>query len=660
MQPNTQAGFKRLLHFAAVLDRLHKTGLVDSIGNSESLLNSLQKIGSIDQGLQYKANAFVHKIPFLDLNQINIDHARLTRVCDPTAIHSANYAAVMAFGDIIWVVSDKPAAPVFRQKIAELVSPLTPIVVTSDKEVVMKVAEQARAAFKIFKDSSFISPEPREYPSKPEEETVVAPLVRPVRPEHSAVVGQVEQLEATEQTTDQPAEGVVQPIGDDAPARRTVSLNRPITASQDLPEAPALPAEPVVYPDQNSEQSAYRTPNRTYQVSRETPALPSDIAKKFTDCLKKIDRECATAGKTLVQTLTIMAYGIGADKIFFTPNEGANGMAEVALRLHGVTIPLGTIKMNTYPALSATIRDVHSMGKDIFSEPTSGQMVVRFQTNGQKYAFESSCIAVGYGTGTFLESYTLNLSTPSVDTAQNFIEDNNLSSLKLGRGIMVIGSPTLVVRQSFFEHLTKIADVPGSRVGVIGLPGADGVKFSPHVKSDEPYDKFIARAANMGVDKLFIGKLTADALQGLVGLGSSSCVAVGVDAASMAHLFQQVVAGLGSQLLVDVVSHIMFVDSVPLLCSCSQSNQPIGCESCGYSGFSENTLVVDKLSITAGTMQAILKKSGAQNLKLLDVHKASCMPYVKELFLKRRLTKEDVIRLLHGDQDLLNSDWFVV
>jgi len=146
MQTTTQVALRRLLHFAAVWDLTYKSSVVQAIGRSESLIDSLQKIGSIvDHDVEAMANAFAHRIPVVNLEEISIDHETLVRICDPTKVPNANYAAVMQFGQQIWVVTDKPAAPAFRQKLRDLLKDYVPVIVTAKRESIELVAEEARA-----------------------------------------------------------------------------------------------------------------------------------------------------------------------------------------------------------------------------------------------------------------------------------------------------------------------------------------------------------------------------------------------------------------------------------------------------------------------------------------------------------------------------------
>ena len=655
MQSNTQAGLKRLLHFAAVWDRIHKTKLVEAIGKSESLLNSLQKVGIAGgAAVQYKANAFVHKIPFLDLLQVNIDHARLTKLCDPTKIPHANYAAVTTFGSIIWVATDKPAAPIFRQKITELVAPLTPVIVTSDQDVVISVAEQARAALTMFKGSSFTSPEPKAFPSTPRKDHEVQPIKPFIAKDVDAEVDDSQVQPSTDARTQTPSSSPE--LG-----RRfapTPVAKKPETAKFD-DGSPQEQDEIIEVVEQVSRHSVERDQvaseasfeDRLVKRVHAKPVLPDDVLKKFTDCLKKLDRECATAGKTIIQTLTTLAFGVGADRVYFTPSEGHNSSADISIRLHGRVMGVGSVRMNTFPAVCAVLRDIHSMGKDNFSAPYSGEMVVRFHAEGQKHEYISRCSAVGYGTGSLFETYTISIVTENVTPLRELLPDYS-NTFKLNRGFTLVGSASFDIRRGFLEALALEHTAISERQGLVGLTG-HGVRLAPNSKT-ENIAQFFELVTGMGLDSLFVGEIDVSGIKQLSTLAGTTPVVLGCNAPSFELLFDRVIDSFGPSGIIAEIEQIVYITDVPLLCSCARNSEPEGCELCNGTGYNELVTLVDSMQINKGVMENLLKKT---HPKLKDLHTPNMLPKIKELFIKDRITKAQAVRLLCGNLDLASGDW---
>lgn len=159
MSDNTQVSLKRLQHFTSIWDRIHQTSLSDVLTTCESVLDGIPIIGAnTDKEVESMASAFVHRVPFMDLTVISSDHSVLTPICDPTQIEDANYAAILVCGDRLWVVSDKPTSPNFRDRLNELLGDgYKAVIVTTGKNELIKVCEEARAFVTSLRDQTVVS-----------------------------------------------------------------------------------------------------------------------------------------------------------------------------------------------------------------------------------------------------------------------------------------------------------------------------------------------------------------------------------------------------------------------------------------------------------------------------------------------------------------------
>lgn len=625
MQSTTQAGLKRLLHFAAVWDRLYSTELVQGIGKSESLLNSLQKIGILtDDLVQYKANAFVHKIPFVNLDQITVDHLSLVKICDPTKIPNANYAAIMKFGNTIWVVSDKPAAPMFRQKLREAVEGHLPIIVTADRDSVMRLAEEARAAAGIFKSSGYSTYRPTAV------QRMDSPIARP---------------RAQPSLTSKPAtppSRVVVDIGEDSDSADAATASRVSTADG---EDGGIEVDGVLV------QAVQRS---SYEVQKYLPTLPEEAKKKFAENLKKLDRECASSGKQTLQSLATLAFSLGATGLYFVPHEGQNAAAVTSVRLGDALIPVGTVKMNTYPALSAVLRESHGLGKEPMSAPLSGNMTVRFQAAGRKYMFESVCTTVPYGTVGHYETFALSLRSGNIPTLEEiYPEDSYLQHIPMLPGLTIIGSSLPSVREGLMEGLLVPMAQDELRIAVMGLTSATGMRLPEENRPGRTAVDAMITLAGMDMDRIFVGNAPLEALPVLTRMAAAGTVVVaGFNANSFAELFESVLGQIGPTSFASHVCTMLYVDKVPLLCPCVKDGDKVGCSACAGTGFVSQQLFFDYWPISSAVREDILKRAGAENgqLRFHDVYtNPQVWMRIRELHATARITRDQTLRLLHGN-----------
>jgi len=631
MQSTTQAGLKRLLHFAAVWDRMFHTDLVQGIGKSESLLNSLQKIGALtDDMVQYKANAFVHKIPFINLEQLTVDHLSLVKICDPNKIPNANYAAIMKFGKNIWVVTDKPAAPMFRQKLREIIEDNVPVIVTADKDHIMRLAEEARAAANIFKSAGYSTyrPEAVQRLDRPVSRPTAQPSLSS-KPAPSPSARVVVDIDSNQETEQKPEEGGVQ--------------NSEYSAGGDGEEVITVEGVPM--------PSTKRT---SYEVQKYLPSIPEEIKKKFGDALKKLDRECATTGKQTLQTIATMAFSVGATGLYFVPNEGQNAFAVASIRLGDGLIPVGTLKMNTYSALSAVLRDAHGMGKEPMSKPVSGNMTVRFQAAGRKYMFESTCTATSYGTAAHYETFSLYLRSGNIPSLEEiYPEDAYLQHLPMLPGLTVIGSSLPSVRLGLMEGLLVPMEHDPVRIAVMGLTSTTGIRIPEEVREDRTSREVITSFAGMDMDRVFIGNAPLECVADLAALGASGTVAVvGLNANSFPELFDLLIKTMGPTSFTAHVRSLLFVDKVPLLCACVRDGEKVGCSACVNTGFVSQQLFFDYWPVNLAVQEDILKKASAESgqIRFQDVyHNPQVWMRVRELYTTSRITRDQALRLLHGN-----------
>jgi len=627
MQSTTQAGLKRLLHFAAVWDRLYSTELVPGIGKSESLLNSLQKIGTLtDDLVQYKANAFVHKIPFINLDQLTVDHLNLVKICDPTKIPNANYAAIMRFGNTVWVVTDKPAAPMFRQKLREIVEDNAPIIVTADRDSIMRLAEEARAAANMFKSSGYSTYRPTTV------QRMDSPVARP-KPQASLT---------TRPAAPSPTRVVVD-IGEDSESDALAgSSDRSATAGgeEGLIEVEGVPVT-----------AAQRT---SYEVQKYLPTLPEDAKKKFAENLKKLDRECASSGKQTLQSLATLAFSLGATGLYFVPHEGQNALAVASIRLGDALLPVGTLKMNTYPALSAVLRESHALGKEPMSAPMSGNMTVRFQAAGRKYMFESVCTAVPYGTGGHYETFALALRSGNIPALEEiYPEDAYLQNIPMLPGLTIIGSSLPSVRLGLMEGLLVPMEQDELRIAVVGLTSSTGMRLPEEGRAGRTPVDAMRTIGGMDMDRIFVGTSPFEALPELTRMAAAGTVVVaGFNANSFAELFDSVVSKIGPTSFSSHVRTMLYVDKVPLLCPCVREGDKVGCSACAGTGFVSQQLFFDYWPITLPVREDILKKAGSDNgqIRFHDVyHNPQVWLRIRDLYATSRITRDQTLRLLHGN-----------
>jgi hypothetical protein len=626
MQSTTQAGLKRLLHFAAVWDRLYSSELVQGIGKSESLLNSLQKIGTLtDELVQYKANAFVHKIPFINLEQITVDHLNLVKVCDPTKISNANYAAIMKFGNTIWVVSDKPAAPMFRQKLREVIEDHVPIIVTADRDSIMRLAEEARAAYNIFKSSGYSTYRPST-----------------VQRMDSAVARPRAQASLTSKPVAPPARVVVdiEEEGDSAETATTQTKPAGTETEEGVIEVDGVPV-----------QATQRT---SYEVQKYLPTLPEEAKKKFAENLKKLDRECASTGKQTLQNMATLAFSLGATGLYFVPNESQNAAAVTSIRLGDALIPVGTLKMNTYQALSAVLRESHGLGKEPMAPPLSGNMTVRFQAAGRKYMFESTCTAVPFGTAGHYETFALSLRSGNIPALDEiYPEDSYLQHIPMLPGLTLIGSSLPSVRIGLMEGLLVPMAQDELRIAVMGLTSATGMRLPEESRPGRTAVDSMITLGGMDMDRVFVGNAPFDALPELTRIAAAGTVVVaGLNANSFAELFEGAMNKIGPTTFASHVRTMLYVDKVPLLCPCVKDGDKVGCSACAGTGFVSQQLFFDYWPITLAVREDILKKAGAESgqVRFHDVYSnPQVWMRVRELYATARITRDQALRLLHGN-----------
>jgi type II secretory ATPase GspE/PulE/Tfp pilus assembly ATPase PilB-like protein len=140
----------RLLYFVAVCDRLHKTShytqFQAKLAGGVNLHQAVALVGqAYGKPATAQAQAFINKIPFLDLDQMEIAHEKLVQICDPTAIQGFQYAAVDVIDKVVVVVCDRPLDPSFKALIKkQLGDKYTPVIATASDTQIANLIAKAR------------------------------------------------------------------------------------------------------------------------------------------------------------------------------------------------------------------------------------------------------------------------------------------------------------------------------------------------------------------------------------------------------------------------------------------------------------------------------------------------------------------------------------
>lgn len=507
MQATTQIGLKRLLHFTAVWDYTFKTALIKSIGKSESLVDSLQIIGRhTDKETEEKAMAFAHKLPYVNLESFIIDHQSLVAICDPTKIPNANYAALMVFGQHVWVVTDKPAAPVFRQKLREILKTYVPVIVTAKKEDIEKVAEEARriTSLGVRSTSKLISDSPEKAPDTIRIEDEVVPVIK-------GDLGRQLVEKQVEKTTEQgELQRVFYPI-----------TTKPVTTAE--PSTELAQSEKVV---------------EVKPVKVRYVGIPGDAIQKFEETFRKLDRETASSGKEMFQVIASISYGLGATSLHITPDDGVHGHAVFTLRTPKGVTTIGKIRMSNYTALSQVLRDIHGMGAKDEGKKT-GLFQVKYMLERSRQTLESECFSIQYGGQGVYEAFHIRLHSNTLPLLPEIVNEkadvDKLFELMKLKGLIVVGSSHLEARRDFMGSLISALDADTIRIGVINLPSGGCLRFGKLDKHNSA--ESIEMITSMDVDAILVGDVTPDQLAEFVKYACGDFqIILGMSALSMKNL----------------------------------------------------------------------------------------------------------------------------